>query len=523
MGANWPWAVYGHDYGWNAWGHDGLSTGGWTYQTYKNSRGFKHARPCPDNDCGGEHSLCIEADLNGAIDSRSRGEVHISLKEHAPIDSRASCRRIAVPVDMRNGSVSCDVWLPSGSLGDEGARNGVQLFLKSEGKDWPAWYSPWKDIQPGWVAKCRSIRASLSDTPGYVDPSFDPSRVIAVGYKLGVNDYSDAKLRDVIYVDDYTLHTNPPVVFKFEKLEVDEDFDYLARVLSGCQRRVIRVFVFCDGEASPQFGSTGEVTGLDERFFEDFDALISAAQRRNLLLIPVLIDFTWCYRPRMVQGVWLGGHSDLIRNPAKRATYINNALKPLLTRYAHHPQILAWDLINEPEWVMKEVEKDTELMLRIPRRPGFSIEPRESEDRERSGDADRVGIDPVGISEMQAFVRACASAVHRYDAQKVTVGSARRQWLHYWTGQGLDLYQFHWYDHFEPDEPFPWPSCADLALDKPCFVGEVPSAKTRYTVREYLEAASQGGYQGILGWSFRASDDRSDFCAAVPQLKAWCS
>jgi hypothetical protein len=123
---------------------------------------------------------------------------------------------------------------------------------------------------------------------------------------------------------------------------------------------------------------------------------------------------------------------------------------------------LAWEIINEPEWAMREVEKDYE-----------------------------VG-DPVSVAEMVEFVRSCAQILHAHTSHPVTVGSARRKWLTYWQDCRLDLYQFHWYDKFAVDEPFPWPPCSELGLDKPCLIGEVATDSTEHTAEEYLHAACAG-------------------------------
>ena len=255
------------------------------------------------------------------------------------------------------------------------------------------------------------------------------------------------------------------------------------------------MFIFADGGAAPEFTPTGEVStpGFDEYFFQDFDALLEIARQRNLLLMPVLLDFWWCDLPKQVSGVQLGGHSDIIRDVSKRQTFLDNALKPLIQRYASHPHILAWDVINEPEWAIQDIPN-----------------------------AFQVG-DPVTLQQMRDFVSDCADVIRTYSSHGVTVGSARRKWLQYWVGLGLDLYQFHWYDHFAAEEPFPWPPYAELGLDKPCVVGEVPTANTAHSVEEYLEAARAGGYHGLLAWSYRARDEYSDFSRARQHLDSRCS
>jgi hypothetical protein len=481
VGINYPWIAYGHDFGGNAWGHDGLTTNGWTYQTYTDSQGFTDTRVCSEKACSGEASLCITADLQGQDQHKANGEVYVDLRNHPPPG-------ITAPINLEGVTVHCKLWLPKGSAGYSHAPNGVQLFFKSEG--WLSWYSEWINIQPAWEGVCHTITVNLSDQPGRKDLQFDPTKVIAVGVKVAINSSSDAKLQGTIYLDDYILETDPPITFDFEQLEVERDFAALHEVLSECSTAVVRVFIFADGRASPEFAENGEVEGFDEYFFEDFDALVKAAQEYDIMLIPVLLDYLWFNSPEFVNGAQLGGHSDIIRDPAKRQTFIDNALRPLVERYCDNSQIIAWDVINEPEWAIEEL--------------GNVL----------------VG-DPVKLKEMQNFVQLCAETIHECASQKVTLGSARLMWLDYWKGLGLDFYQFHWYDKYEEEEPFPWPLYSQLGLDKPCIIGEVPTDNTQYSTGRYLKAACRRGYQGLLVWSYRGSDEYSDFSQAEPYLERW--
>jgi hypothetical protein len=485
-GANYPWIAYGHDFGKNAWGHGGIITSGWTCQTYPDSQGFIDTRRCTEKAHTGNASLCITADLAGGHPNRSQGEVYLDLNNHAPIG-------VPVPVNMSNVTAHCWLWLPSGSAGPSNARNGIQLFFKSEeaGSDaWYSFYSPWQNIEPSWEERWVRFTANPSGPAGYVDPRFDPTKIIAIGVKVAIDSSSNATLAGTIYLDDFELSTNSPILFDFEVLEAETDFDALK-----CSCAALRVFVLADGRAAPEFTPTGQVStpGFDEYFFQDFDALLEIARRRNLLLMPVLLDFGWCDSPRQVSGAQLGGHSDIIRDASKRQTFLEEALKPLIRRYAGNSQILAWDVINEPEWAIADIPQ-----------------------------AVQVG-DPVTLQQMRDFVAACADVIHTYSSQQVTVGSARRRWLQYWVGLGLDLYQFHWYDHFAAEEPFPWPPYAELGLDKPCIIGEVPTANTAYSVEDYLDAARAGGYHGLLAWSYRAEDEYSDFSRARLYLDSRCS
>ncbi|PYQ30110.1 MAG: hypothetical protein DMF56_10340 [Acidobacteria bacterium] len=482
-GVNYPWIAYGHDFGKNAWGHDGLITSGWTYQTWFDSQGLVDTRVSTKKARSGAGSLEITPDLVGKHPTKSRGEVYIDLNNHRPPGT-------PVPIDVRHATVSCWLYLPRGSAGDaRRAPNGVQFFFKS-GKGFKSHYTVYQNISGDQEE--RWVRFTADASTGESDAEYDPTKVVAVGLKIGINSDSGATLTAPIYVDDFVIGTTPPITFDFEQLEIDRDFAILQQALGGCSTPAVRVFVFTDGRASPELTFSDQVTGLDEYFFQDFDALLESAARHKLKIIPVLLDFHWFDAAKDENGAQLGGRSNVIRNSVRRQSFLENALEPLVRRYCGNPAILAWDVINEPEWATKELP-------------------------------DKPTVDAVPLAEMQEFVRAVASTIHSScPGQTVTVGSARRQWLQSWSGLGLDLYQFHWYDWMAAAEPFPWLPYAQLALDKPAVVGEVATATTGHTTQDFLMSAADSGYQGLLVWSYRAGDDRSDYANARSMLESWC-
>jgi hypothetical protein len=481
LGWNHPWIGYGHDFG-SAWGHDGLSTSGWTHGTHLDTRGFTDAQVVRDPETGGG-ALRISADLVGGHPNRSSGEVHISLIDHWPFQ----CTGPETPtsLDLDGALIRYRLRLPRGSAGSLSAPNGLQLVLKTRLDDerWPSLYTRWENVSSPWEGREITLvaDASLAEA-ARIDPGFDPRRVSLIGLKLGMNPASTAALEGVIYFHELVVDNDPALVFDFDRLQVERDFravqEHASRAFS-----IVRIFVFCDGRASPRFADDGGVAGLDERFYRDFDALVDAADRNRIRLIPTLLDFHWCAKPSTVGGVRVGGHAEIIRNPTLRQTFLDQALRPLVVRYADRDCIFAWDVINEPEWVLDDV-------------PGSLHE----------------GVDLVTLRQMREFIAACAQYVHRFaPAHLVTLGSARRRHLAHWTRLGLDLYQFHWYDKFQPEEPFPWQPYEELGLDKPCIVGEVPTSATRYTPAQFITAAESGGYSGLLLWSYRARDDFSNF------------
>ncbi|HMH50074.1 MAG TPA: hypothetical protein VK548_07560 [Candidatus Acidoferrum sp.] len=484
LGLNHPWIAYGHDFGANAWGHDGLSTNGWTFETFPDSEGFVDTEVVRGVAASGTGSLRISADLVGGHPNRSRGEVHLVLADHLA----SPCPRAGTSsVNLDAVRVRCSVWLPPGSAGSPSAPNGVQFFFKTQvsEEEWASLYTAWQNIQPAWEGRWTTLTAQVTAAgAAYVDAAFDATRVSLVGLKVAINTDSSATINGAIYLDDYVLETTPPLAFDFEDIELFNQLIGLQDVqdISPSRLPIVRIFVFGDGRASPEFAASGHVTGFDPFFFRDFDALVDAATRANVLLVPVLLDFSWCAQRKVVSGVPIGGHADVISDPDKRRSFLDG-LAQLLQRYGRNPAIIAWDIMNEGEWIIPEVPD---------RIPDFAFE-------------------PVPLADMRHFVSACADLVHRFTDHLVTLGSARRKWLPLWQGLGLDVYQFHWYDHFASDEPFPWPHATTLGLDRPIVIGEVPRRDTRYSPGDFIAAAEAGGYPAVLFWSCRARDRFSGF------------
>jgi hypothetical protein len=229
---------------------------------------------------------------------------------------------------------------------------------------------------------------------------------------------------------------------------------------------VVRVFLLCDVRSGVQFDGDGFPIGLDHAVFPDLDELLAAARRHRVGLMPVLLDFHLCDTPRIVNGVQLGGRSRLVTDPEAGAAFIDRVLRPIVERFATDESVLAWDVMNEPEW------------CRVP------------------------------FEALQRFLAEAVQCVQRSARQPVTIGSAGTWRLDLVAPLGLDFYQIHWYDRFG------WQALArpvaDLALsDRPVILGEFAGRGAR--VADVLDAARQAGYAGALVWSVLADDEQSAY------------
>ena len=242
--------------------------------------------------------------------------------------------------------------------------------------------------------------------------------------------------------------------------------------------RTIRWFMLADGRAGLLDEAGGAIEGLDQHVFRDADAALEELDRAGLTVIFVLLDFHWFTPGRLVDGVRLGGRSHAATEAAERRRYLDRVFIPLLARYGTHHAILAWEVVNEPEWVSRS-NWSLQRRWRVPR------------------------------NTMRSFIGDAVAAIHGHASQPATVGSASARTLRLVQGLGLDVYQAHWYDHLDLRAPLAGP-VSDLGLDRPVILGEFPTRGSSRSPAEIVRSAREAGYAGALAWSALADDEASD-------------
>ncbi|MCX6552888.1 MAG: hypothetical protein NTY02_18115 [Acidobacteria bacterium] len=260
------------------------------------------------------------------------------------------------------------------------------------------------------------------------------------------------------------------------------------RPLSAGGLSVVRWFLFCDGRAGLVTGGDGGVVGLDAYVWRDIDAALDELDRAGLRAIFVLVDFHWFKPAHVVQGVQLGGRARWLIDPVQRARVFDCVLAPLFDRYGQSPAVVAWDIVNEPEWVTG----------RVPWMPW----------RRR-----------VSRRDMRAFIGDTVSLLHERTVHPATVGSTSTRSLPLVQGLGLDLYQAHWYDPLELRAPLGRP-VAELDLDRPILLGEFPTRGSGRSPDAIVDTARGAGYAGALAWSALASDSASGDRRWVPDHRS---
>jgi hypothetical protein len=293
----------------------------------------------------------------------------------------------------------------------------------------------------------------------------------------------------------YGVHTKPD--------EIAGQFQQMAD--GGLQ--VVRWFIFTDGRAGIIFDNSGTPSGLQEDVLKDFDAAVGIARDHGIYLVPVLFDFHWMFWSKQEGQVQIAGRSDTITDPAKRAALVEKVVVPLLAAYKDEPAILAWEIMNEPEWSIADL-------------------PEGSPDGQANA---------VPLADFYALSVAIADAVHSQTSAYVTLGSASLKWIKVWTPEfadahqlptlNLDFYQAHYYpwmdgqgfdNHpdygslkFSPNEQ----TYDALGLDRPLVIGELIISDD---ASKRLDVLLNNGYAGVWPWSLN-----SDYSLDLPGIKSW--
>lgn len=137
---------------------------------------------------------------------------------------------------------------------------------------------------------------------------------------------------------------------------------------------VVRIFVLCNGANYGQAVDTGQwrydglgnelespsrrswqftpPARLDQKFLDDFRAMLSIYTSVGMKIIPSLLDFG------AFNATQWGGKHDLARDPNKRRIFLDTVVDKYMEASGdYRDQILAWEVMNEPSWTTRSFSK----------------------------------------------------------------------------------------------------------------------------------------------------------------------
>ena len=234
---------------------------------------------------------------------------------------------------------------------------------------------------------------------------------------------------------------------------------------------VLRVWVN-EADMGDEINGSDYVTGVTATWTANFANMVQLAANNGIQLYVTLNN----------------GRYDWLTNSAQAASYLTNALIPLITTYKGNTNIFAIDLMNEIDGVVQ-------------------------------GPLGNYTTTGATWAQAQAYISTFAAAIHSADpTRKVTCSTGWHQWynLSYFLGLGLDFYDFHNYQ----DTPV-FPSASSLGMDKPIYIGEcgqgtdVWNDSIQSTCElDALNSARSGGYAGVGIWNYEYPGS-SDYLAMV--------
>ncbi|MBD3295946.1 MAG: S8 family serine peptidase, partial [Candidatus Omnitrophica bacterium] len=267
-------------------------------------------------------------------------------------------------------------------------------------------------------------------------------------------------------------------------------FNALVDKMEEKKGTTVRVFLFGDFRSGVEFNAEGYPVRFTDKVYDDMRALIDVARMFDVSLIPVLLDFTVADNVSEEEGNPVGERPELITDPSRREALIS-LMEGFVEEFRDSEEIYAWEIMNEPEMCNQH------------------------------------GM--IMVSEIQEFVREFILALHEADDDTpVTLGSQKRNFMEeYWTDaslgvdpeDGLDIYQYHYYNNFESSYPLDHPASA---FDKPVIVGEIDptiDGDNDSRIAEKMTTVYDNGYSGGLFW-----DDEGDYPLSpeeIDEVRTW--
>lgn len=250
--------------------------------------------------------------------------------------------------------------------------------------------------------------------------------------------------------------------------------DAKLRAAQAAGMHVVRWWLFEGGASMIQTDGSGAPASVNPAVYPDIDAALQLAAKYD-----ISYDLVLFASPTDINTTWE-------TDSAKRAA-LGSALAPLFAHYAGNTHVLAWEIVNEPDW--------------------------------------DINAGKIDLASVQATVDTIADAVHANSPAGVTVGTAYLSALPRWVGHHLDFYTAHYYSNPAPDCALctDYPSLKSAyGLDKPLVIGESYNAPD-VAAQQQFQYYYDHGFAGDWPWSLSPEKTNDHFAIDMNAAAAFAA
>jgi hypothetical protein len=245
---------------------------------------------------------------------------------------------------------------------------------------------------------------------------------------------------------------------------------------------IVRWWLFPDFRSEAiSFDSSDKPIGINEKstFYVDMKEALRLIEKNDLYVMFVLFSYDNFRPTRIISDVKIRGLYPIANESEKRRSLIENVIRPLAKYVGHNKRIIAWDLINEPEWSMTGKSKYGD--------PDFEC---------------NKDMECMSHEQIESFLIDVSKTLKDESKALITVGTSAMKWRYAWHGLGLDFYQYHIYDWINDFWPYNKTPTEYGINDKPVLIGEWPvNGLAKVSNATLLPALMQYQYAGALAWS----------------------
>lgn len=253
----------------------------------------------------------------------------------------------------------------------------------------------------------------------------------------------------------------------------------------------MRIWLSTDGTKDPIY-TNGYVSGPGTSTIANIQKMLQLAKKNNILLMPVLM--THNFVNKSINATILANNKTLLTTDTGLARYISNYVVPVVTAIGNDPNLICWEIFNEPEGMVQGWSSPANTVTQAQVQKAVN----------RITGAIKRAVPGVLVSNGAAYMG--AMSWYADDALVAAGGDADGK---------LDFYMAHYYGwNGTSNSPFT-KAYAAWSLDKPLVIGEYASSdwstSTNSTskmqdagkVDTLLSFLDRAGYAGGLGWQYQ--------------------